>query len=35
MSLTKMSLTKRFLGFFLAFIIGIMLMVSIWRSGKD
>ncbi|MCB5185279.1 ubiquinone biosynthesis protein UbiB [Methylobacillus gramineus] len=24
-----------FLGFFLAFVIGIMLMVSIWRSGKD
>ncbi|MCB5186495.1 ubiquinone biosynthesis protein UbiB [Methylobacillus caricis] len=24
-----------FLGFFLAFVIGIMLMISIWRSGKD
>jgi len=24
-----------FMGFFLAFIIGLMLMISIWRSGKD
>ncbi|ABE48661.1 MULTISPECIES: ABC1 kinase family protein [Methylobacillus] len=24
-----------FLGFFLAFVIGIMLMISIWRSGRD
>lgn len=24
-----------FLGFFLAFVIGVMLMVSIWRSGRD
>jgi ubiquinone biosynthesis protein len=24
-----------FIGFFLAFVIGLMLMISIWRSGRD
>jgi len=24
-----------FIGFFLAFIIGIMLMISVWRAGRD
>jgi ubiquinone biosynthesis protein len=24
-----------FMGFFLAFVIGILLMISVWRSGRD